>query len=98
MTFTDNAFTLKSDSFSQELSDIHDSESAEEYFIVSEGLSEQLRIDGLAPHLGARQAKVDTTQLPLSPTEQRLGTWKQTDFNYLKHTRNHINFIKIYWL
>ena len=74
MTFKDNTFKLKSDSFSQELSDIHDSESAEEYFIVSEGLSEQLRIDGLAPHLGTRQAKVDTIQPSLSLTEQRLGT------------------------
>ena len=74
MMFTDNAFALKSDSFSQELFDIHDSESAEEYFIVSEGLSEQLRIDGLAPHLGTRQAKVDTIQPSLSLTEQRLGT------------------------
>ena len=58
-----------------------DSESEKESFIVPEGLSEQISADGRSPHLRTKQAKVDTTQFLLSPTEQGLGTSQQIDFN-----------------
>ena len=80
MKFTGDAVALKSANELAEILD-GDSESEEEFFIVPESLSEQISIDGRSPHLRTKQAKVDTTQLLLSPTEQRLGTSQQINFN-----------------
>ena len=80
MKFTGDAVALKSANELAEILD-GDSESEKESFAVPEGLSEQISTDGRSPHLRTKQAKVDTTQFLLSPTEQRLGTSQHNNFN-----------------